>query len=247
MKVKTLPLFILIVTSVVLVPWSCAWAEIESLPIPPRTPLLGLLPDSAAWTVRFKGADGRSDDAAKPGDPLSPKARALRAIEIKKSGNLRVEESIWSDGTSTEKWYSGNFMLITMPGQSDVYIFRKDTNGDAALKGQFPNFAQTDFPEVGWVSLETFRRVAVFQGRPCYLFDREIELWDGPTKQSKKQQVWIDGESQLPLAFDNGGVLQTYLFDKAASTALSLPPKFQEELARYREKLAGTNKHKLKR
>lgn len=216
--------------------------------VPPQAPYLQRMPKDSGWTIKCKYSRSASSPSVQltNSSPLQG-ARRLESIEVRKSGDIRQEKSFWSDSSITEKWFVGQYLLMTMPGLSDVYIFHNNEGADMAVKNQFADFSVSDFPELAWLSSDTFRGVVKYKGAPSYQFSREIVIQYGEDCEKTIQNAWVDVATRRPQAFEQGRFDRVYSYEPVAPVPLVLPSAFQEAFDRYRSSLLDSSKkHKLK-
>lgn len=228
----------------VALPWNHLIAQDQELPDPPKPPLIERLPSSAQWLIKHPAGEAKPDSAA---SAAQSNARVISTIQVTKTDALRRELISWVNGATSERWFTGPYLIETEPNQSDIYITFNNPNADIAVQQKFGNFSATDFPEVDWVSPATYSGIATFRGRTCYLFKREVKFRLSPDSpiMTSAQQAWIDGPTRRPIAFDNGSYIRTYHFDGATPTTLSIPPAFVAKLEKYQKRMAPPASIKL--
>ena len=213
------------------------WAQDISLP-DPKPPFLRELPATCSWRIAFL-YDGKEAI-----DPTGEKAgndsglRRVREIQGSKQGGNRREISIWSNGMLSETWLYKGYILSSSVGSSDVSV--REANVDYVTPGAYTSgFGQTDFPELGWLSLKTYKGLANLEGRPCYVFERASENGADSVK------AFIDGKSLRPLMVQLGKVQRRYTYDESPVSALTPPPNFIKEMERYQRAMAVTDRHRM--
>ncbi|MEI6337552.1 MAG: hypothetical protein WCQ57_03090 [Verrucomicrobiota bacterium] len=246
-------------------------------PPPPEAPFL--LPDSrnAQWVIQVQGLPdkptkqtpgngqnipGAPETAATP--PPAAGGRNLKQIEVIRSNNLLRRINTWANGTQTEKWWQGAYLLLKEPDYSTVFIVPWESI--LLSEETYEQFSNTNFPELRWVNASTFlewttvgdRQVAVYgqkqsdadaiEMRGEATLNKIAEERTGikpkpadpatrrPTSRDGFARLaWIDGQSKRPIAMESARSRWTYTFTDGEIAAIELPPGFREAIGRYLE------------
>lgn len=220
---------------------------------PPAPPFVRNAPAQAAWTIELKKHGemaGREADEA----PLKANRAILQKIEITKYGRDRREIEEWSDGSKVEKWFFRGYHIFEQHGSKDIYVI--NTLADGFQQLTFPDYSAGDFPELDWLSAESYLGAESFEGRPGFLFEQsapalsepviaqvKTAIGTAPVKRDhedsrRKIRVWIDEKTRLPMAVDNGVKTKVYSFRTSAQTVAEPPDAFVKALQEYEKSRA---------
>ncbi len=197
---------------------------------PPSPPYIATVPPPASWTIR----------PATPPTP-NPQVSTLKEIRVAKTRDMKQEISLWSNGTESESWYVDTFVIYRQPH------FVKD---DVAILEQRPDsttnfFSTGDFSNLGWIGKDTFQRTETHKGKLCHYYENgnsaDFEKIPEPIRSQRQfatPKAWIDAKTRLPVAIEQGGILQEYSYTFGSPQSLTLPPLFSARL----EKLLARRK-----
>jgi hypothetical protein len=201
---------------------------------PPSSPYLATVKAPASWTIR-------------PATPaaVNPDAPAVKEIRVAKAQNLKQELTIWNNGTESESWYVDNFVIYRQPHfvKDDVAIM--ELQPDSATNF----FSISDFATLGWIGQDTFRRIENLKGKPCYYYEmappaeQTADAIAAPAHlRSAASKAWVDVKSKLPVAVEEGGILQEYSYTLGAPTILTVPSLFSVRLEKLHARRKATGK-----
>lgn len=178
----------------------------------------------AAWTVIFKTEGTDVSKASRAGTGSGP-FKQWKRMEIVRQGNVRRDLIKWLDGKTTELWW------VTTP---PVVLFDDGDNGHVSgMKAMLMASKRYDETSLDWVNGETFKEVTSFNGHRCRYYKMTIVEEDSSGSVKKKFQAWIDVKTNRPVAFDNNGVLVTFVFKDDEAEPLVMPDRFVEKLKSY--------------
>jgi hypothetical protein len=187
----------------------------------------------AAWNVAFQKEKG-APEAAKPGpDSEKPeKGRDIKNIRIVRKGDLRRDSVTWTDGTSTEYWWSKG---------AEIAVFQTDKSGPVhAMRGGLMDARRLDESLFAWVGSATLKEPQEFLGRKCLYFETRVPLVDDETEL---YQAWLDAENLRPVAWSNGASLAVFAFESGVpKDVLVMPAEFKKKLERYEAYIAPPKK-----
>jgi len=220
---------------------------------PPAPPFVRNAPSQVTWTIEFKK---RGETAGRKGDEAAPKTgrATLQKIEVTKYGRDRREVEEWSDGSKVEKWFFRGYHIFEQHGSKDIYVVNSSADGFQRLT--FPDYSTGDFPELEWLSAESYVGEESFEGRPGFLFEQSAPVLSEPViaqiraatgtapvkndhgDSRRKTRVWIDEKTRLPMAVDNGVKTKVYSFRTSAQTVAEPPAAFVKALQEYEKSRA---------
>lgn len=227
-------------------------AQEEKIP-PPKEPVLARAPSRAEWTIRFSFDLGKAKAAALGGtspqkkEPDSSKFTGFPVeIQISKDGTTYREIAYWPDGSKIEKWIVDGFQLQeSRDGKNLIRLPAMSFSPDVS------DYSRSDFENVEWVGLDNYTGPEVAKSPIAYEFSvtaakkrltsREealIEARGGGSEASRnpdqRYTAYLDIKTQLPLYADNGTTACIYKFAPAPSTPLTVPSKFAQEFAAWK-------------
>jgi len=174
----------------------------------------------AAWTVDFKVEKNAATPKPSPSiteNSSPPPPRQRKKVEIVRQGNLRNDIVTWSDGSTTDYWWSGKSGFI-------LYQDAPDGRINILKTGNLPDQCY-DSSLFTWVSAGAFVDMRHFQGKKCRYYETEIIL---PSEEILTLRAWIDNETQKPTAWSDSGILSLFTFERPMPLEpLVLPDRFQ--------------------
>ena len=179
---------------------------------PPKPPFVKAVPENAQWTVT---ADFKAEP--KP-SPDAPKHHDWRCAEVQttKVGKVKRDLITTRDGLKQEHWFVDG-MLYWTNAQGEVSVTDMRAAEASDPEEDSPSIP-SGFPGVGWLKLENYAGVEVFEKQRCYHFAK-----DGA-------EAWIDVETKLPVGYRRGKVLYRFTFAEVPSGPLAMPPAYQTAL-----------------
>ena len=215
-----------------------AFSQTTSQPAP-KSPVLARAPSFADWTVTFN----YKGDEKKPGGvagqpslnagPAIP-ADSLQSLTVSKTKKTYREETIFKSGMKGEKWIYDNIELMQVPGTDSIVPIDPPTQ--EAPSPDYSDYSKSDFPELNWLTLDHYKGIQTYQGKPAYLFES--------TNPGEKCVALLAVETQLPLSFTEGKVVRTYVFNPPPTAPLIPPENFLKVLKKHKR---GLEKLTLKR
>jgi len=210
----------------------------------PKTPLIPRAPSRSEWTIRIAtDFDGgwESSEAWEGAAAAQSEQRTVRSIEFSKDAELQTYRlrTRWSDGESEDEWIVMGHHVAERAGGRGLYIV-----GSEATTTQELN--QTDFPELTWVDMSSYRGVKAHKGKPVFVFNvpfdkkrlsgddaRMVEMarQSDPTATPSKVLgakvgevvLFLDAATQLPVLYNDGRSIRTYSFSPPGEARLRPP------------------------
>lgn len=210
---------------------SPVWSEETPLLPPPTEPVLATLPGLAAWNEIYapkKTSSPAENSAASPKET----SLSLKKVQAEKGASNLHLTRIWSDDSRTEYWQIKDTSFEERPGSSSVYVTTPERRASSYSD---LDYTKSPFPELNWVSLKSYVGVALYAGKPCYIF-RETSKSTPPITKI----AWIDGATKLPVAYDDGNSVRTFEFVKAPSSEPQPSERFQSEINNYENAIRAT-------
>lgn len=119
------------------------------------------------------------------------------------------------DGTSKEHWFIESLLL--WPNlQGEVSVSDMAGAGEARPADDDSPSVPSGFPGVGWINLNGFKDVVIFEKQPCYHY------------AAGNMEAWINMKTQLPVAYKSAGALYKFIFNDQPANPLVLPPAYQK-------------------
>ncbi len=163
---------------------------------------------------------------------------APEAILMTRAKVSRFEKTVryqltWSNKKSTEIWElpEEGISINQNIRSGQVYV---DRGGLRRL----PPLAQLDDKALSWINPKNQQEKGeTIYGKKCLFFKDQVTVYvgGGNAPETAIYSAWIDPETRLPVALDDGDARYKFIFgDAAPTTPLVMPPAFQAELDRYR-------------
>ena len=219
---------------------------------PPKEPILRRLSSPAAWTVTFHYADDtRKSKKSSSNATASLQADAhlhldrLEAVTVTKAGKVWRERSLWSSGNTTETWIYNDMRAGTPPGSHAIAAIAFSSDEPEAL-----DYRKSDFESLEWVSMDHYKGVKDFDGKPAYVFqldsvtapaspestpagspdpDPTVKKANARTGKLGINKIAIlSTETQLPLYSYDGVVERIYSYEKSPDAPLSPPEEYMK-------------------
>lgn len=225
-----------------------AWTQ-DAPPAPPTAPFVVNAPTYACWVVAYKAKAALAQKTNEASAALAGAPRELKKLTVIKAGATRQIISSWSDGTTTERWIIPGFQLVERPGQKDIYMYT--SSGLSHSSSSLEDYSGSDFPEFSWLAESNYSRVESFSKTKCWAFQGDavssisskmlpmlIQLKNSsavskgasatPPKPAPAifKKAWIDIDTKLPVALDDGTRIQVFTFLPAPAQAPEMPARF---------------------
>lgn len=196
--------------------------DLANIP-PPKPPLVTPVPENAEWTVAV--------EYPKDPKPLpeAPKRSDWRPVEVQstKVGKIKRDLITTRDGLKRENWFVDAMLFWRNPqGEVSVSDMRSAEAGDPMEDS--PS-VPVGFPGVGWLKLDNYVDVVMFEKRPCYHYVKD------------EAEAWIDVATRLPAGYKRGKIIYRFSFGPTPSGPLVMPAEYQTALDTVR-RMYGTRK-----
>ncbi len=220
------------------------WGGIASLAVAqdtaekPTSPYLAKLPAQACWRMDFTALNlppaTSTVAAAAGGQPGAPRSLTEKQWLITRSGKLRQDLAIWSDGSKTEMWTVDRVVFIK-PSRSPNFI------SQLMVETPYPH-GFPDFMELTWVDLAHFKGTEVKNGLKCFVYYSPSRPPVYPSGiPLGPATVWISAETKLPVILEDGSSRAIYTFNLPVAQ-LALPQECQamlDEFIAFSKRMAG--------
>jgi len=185
----------------------------EPPPLPPG-PLLQKMADYSAMKITYSYPQEQEKAIATDKSPPGPTLFSLTPI---RQLTLTRTKPIWHAvrvdvyGNNLGQWYDGHNSYCEVVGISEPAV-NNPAQGQTYSAGM-PDLNQTDFPDMGWISPQTYTGVETMVGHKCLVFKKN------------DMTAWIDLESRLPVQWQRGKETRTFQQLPPPTALLALPPK----------------------
>jgi hypothetical protein len=217
-------------------------------PPAPRDPILSPAPARAEWTVRitekYPDAWAAKDSWEEQGGGVTQEAgnRVISSITIAKDSDLQTCQVVtrWTTGEKEEEWIVMGQHVAERPG-GGLYVV-----GGERLTAQ--ELKAADFPELLWIERKHFTGIRTYQGRKVFVFEEEFNRKRmTPTEarqfffamqadpkatpekvfrpRMSKVVAYLDVVTQLPVLYNDGTKMRTYVFENPGATRLRPPAR----------------------
>ncbi len=191
-------------------------------PPTPKNPLLHRAPVFASWTVQFSyKPDEKQTSPAKPLPPTT--TDQVQSLTVTKTNQTYWEQTVFKSGKKEEKWILDGVQLLMLPG-SNVIVPVSASNPDSR-DPNYSDYSKSDFDGFSWVSLDTYKGIRTYEGKPAYLFEL-------PRPQGNLTAL-LSVETQMPLYFSDAQTTRAYVYNPAPSAPLTPPANFLSVLGTY--------------
>ena len=190
-----------------------AAAQTDSPP-PPTAPFLASPPAPSSWTILYE----YTDTVARLKE---------KEVQVTKTDDSIREVTTWSDGSQTERWQVGKYIVFTQVGFPTGYA-AVERAGDRYPTGDFPLFSGYG------IGLKFYKGQQSYEGQSCYFYqigkDLEANRIPGLPGNQNPLKIWISVETKLPVAFDNGHAMQSYTFTMGGEKTQTMPDIIKQAL-----------------
>jgi len=208
---------------------SIALAQDNTQPLP-KNPVLRRMPAFASWSVTFKYKD--EVVAQESGKPRALPDRVL-SVTFTKTNKTYWEQTGMRSGKKYEKWIFDGVQLETEPDSPSIIPIPPPTKD--MPESEYSDYSHGDFQGLQWVSLDTYKGIASYEGKRAFLFEAE--------KEGQKVTAILSMDMQLPLYSSVGDVACVYAYNVAPSTPLTPPARFLAVLATHKKGLEALKYH----
>ncbi len=208
-------------------PLALAQSNAPALP-PPGNPVLHQAPASASWTIQYSYKDNEENKAS--GAPADVPGDRLQNVTVTKCKKTYWEQSLWTSGKRGEKWIFEGTQFEKLPGSNTIALVPKPD----AENNDIPYFdySDTDFPDLKDLSLQNYKGVQIYGGKPAYVFE-----W----QKAGRSLLAVLSDVQLPLFFSVRDRLhtqtQTYTFSAEPPKDLIPPEEYLKVLKTHKRGL----------
>lgn len=188
----------------------------------PTGPLLQQPGAWCAWQISFSYAPNSSAPVA---SSLLPSR--TRSIRFERTGSIWQALTEDTKGEKILQFHDGTDEFVAYGKQTDASIVQRKMEGVPGPT--LFDFGTGAFPDLEWISHQTFERFDSYQGSPCLVFVRD------------KTVVLVDEQSRLPLLWKNQGETRAFEYSPAPTTRIPLPPavfKTAGEIKKAREAIS---------
>ena len=240
-------LLAVVVYSFIIVAASAAWAQ-EATPPPtipplPPGPLLKRAPDFSQWGITYDSpADKAAGHGSAPGKSEAAKPKALKEVQVTKSGSVRRVVTVEPDGSRSEVWCKDSVQALVRP-EWKYPVLADNGNKDNPNNSWILDFSKTDFPGCEWVSAGTYKGIQKLNGRECIVFQGQMvaATEDAPAHPASSEDknsgapqfavsAYIDIETRFPVRVLSGGEIANYKFGPVLQAMLEIPANIREAI-----------------
>lgn len=181
----------------------------------------------AAWSVVFK-VNGPAVGTQVPGAASSKMFKNRTRTDIIRQGDIRRDTISFSDGSSTQLWWSEN---------PPVAVSEDTPNGHVTgMRAFYMAPFRFDASSFEWVSEKTFLGMKALNGKACQYYEMEVTDDSGGELSKRLLKAWIDHQTLKPVALDDGYSFVFFLFsDGPPSQPLNVPPNVRRKLKQYQD------------
>ena len=197
-----------------------------------------------SWNITIEHLDApQSPHPLNTAVAANPPKRTVMSISVDLDPPLRRDVIEWSDKSKSEVWRIGGLWLVETP-QGVLVINHLN------LGGNFDDWHAFEDSHFDWTADAKATPIKNFKGRPALLYERERPVTPAAraaveipasltgetvsTPEAETNKLWVDAESHLPLAIQEGRITYVFQFRSTSSPPLKIPEKFQMEYDRFR-------------
>jgi hypothetical protein len=189
-------------------------AQAQDFPPLPSGPLLQKMADYSAVQITYSYPEAPAKPApggwGPPGPDRSPTS-PIRQLTLTRTKPIWHALRIDIYGNTMGEWYTGRHDFYEAVGFPEPLLH--DPSPSQINAQGLPDFRRVDFPDMDWVSSQTYAGVESVGGRQCLIFKKN------------NMTAWIDLESRLPVQWQQGGEIRTFQQLPPPTEPLVLPPK----------------------
>lgn len=189
-------------------------------------PLVKFPVGDAAWSVELAAKPASSADSANP----ETITRKLHKVRIDRFGNLRRDQTDWSDGSRSETWSTVSPRLM-------IYMDPRIHEIVTATPGEELDLYRFDESAFDWIQPGARVGEESLGKIECTVYEGLAYAVAG--KPGRKFRVWVDQETLFPKQLEAEGTKYTYTFLEKLDVPLVMTEAFQAKLNRYRNALAS--------
>jgi len=186
----------------------------------------------AVWTVTMHYAhldkEKEKDTTAQEAPDTAPEQETQRHIDkvsILRGRDFRRDRVGWSDGTTTDFWWSRKARIVLYRVKPDEPIRKTRSSGMGVRR-----YDQQLFD---WVSRKNFVRKDKLQNEEYAYYETNSVIQD-TGGEKEVHGAWLSLEDGTPAAYRIGDVVYFFKFgDPSLAANVVLPPDFREELEFY--------------
>ena len=204
---------------------SISFAEPEKPPAP-TSPVVHRVPAFASWTIQFKYQEDEM--------PAKPLDSRVESLTVTKTNKTVWEQRLLKSGQKEDKWIFDGIQLMTADNGKSIVPIAPPTP-EEPISPDYSDYRRSDFEELDWVSLSTYKGLGTYQGKPVYLFE--------VAKSERKNVACLSTETQLPLYASDGKVVRTFIYNPPPSEPLVPPAKFLAVVAAHKRGLESLKFH----
>lgn len=210
-------------------------AQEQEIP-PPTAPFVAPVPDSISWKMAFskpKRAEGAKPDT----DPTKQLSgdRYVRTVDVIKSGTLRREITVWSNGFTAQSWVVDGLNVSEDPSKELVIM-------PVAGSSKEKKDGVADFPLFSWINLKNYKGVEEIGGKKCYAYKQAVPMTQVAPGyfatlpgMSSQASAYVAVDTGLPVAVRVDDITIAYTFGPGSDTPLSVPDKFKQSIVDYQK------------
>lgn len=198
-------------------------------PTPPPDPQLAPLPESVSYTKSFtyppKPENPNATEEEKALQRFKSQFPEVAKLEVIKTGQIRKEIEHFTNGSSLERWKSGQItFLVNSASPGQIWVTGPGmTPGESAASTQ----NEADFSELTWVNQGSYRGEEAGQGVKYFVY------------KSGDRLAWLDQATRLPVLFQSSKMKVLYTYQPPPDQPLQLPEKYIQKMEAVKRAWAG--------
>ncbi len=197
-------------------------------PSEPRKPLLPRTPAKASWNITFQYAG--EEKPPQPDAVPRHLGEVPQSIVVTKINDISREQIQLATGKQVERWdFAGTQFHSDAVGTVFLIVPPTEENPNP----EYYDRRRSDFPELSWLSMEGYRGVENFQGRPAFLFEAE--------RGGQKLRAFLSLENQLPVMFSDGATTRLYTYNPPPAGPLTPPAAFLTAYNQHKQAMESLN------
>lgn len=211
----------------------------------PRPPIPRTAPDNSMWRVTTVWKNRATVD------PTTGKSRPREMVRtIRKQGKLLQEEMVY--GGEKLLSYIIGYLRLTNEGVNGAVVPISHSND------KYPLYGDVDFDNFRWVDMRYYKGVEEYKGRKVFVFTISAADKERDEQQQKEYKLrslegnalravisdsvaYLDVETQLPVAYVDASVEETYEFLSPPTTPIVIPAEFKAELVNRIDQIKAVN------
>lgn len=191
----------------------------------------------ASWSVQLVHKEKKENTSAEK-DPANQPLRCAQIV-ARRVSDYRRDAVTWTDGSQTETWWTSSPAMV---------FFEDPRINELVVASGNDIYGSMLYDEslFKWITAANKVGEERLNGKSCIVY-QGMALANGEVNSGVPTRVWVDKETLLPVATDDGQTLANFNFDVPPAALPALPAKIAKLLERQRTATAAALPQKKER